>query len=196
MHIISRSIEEKVEEYYKTKFDEYEIRHIGKTKSINSDISNTLSESESKSGGKGDNYPDIQLLLEDNYSRRIPVMIEAKGGKNKLEKLDKNGQIVQETVFASDSKPYVKNPIKKVIRIIQLLLLMLQMGHYIMVEVNPLDWTKIYLEGFTMVKFTVEQKLQALNLLKEGYSTCSLAQVVGAGLILGLRNTSTLGYKA
>lgn len=138
MHIISRSIEEKVEEYYKTKFDEYEIRHIGKTKSINSDISNTLSESESKSGGKGDNYPDIQLLLEDNYSRRIPVMIEAKGGKNKLEKLDKNGQIVQETVFASDSKPYVKNPIKKVIRIIQLLLLMLQMGHYIMVEVNPL----------------------------------------------------------
>ncbi|MCO6548452.1 MAG: hypothetical protein J6583_11870 [Gilliamella sp.] len=30
-----------------------------------------------------------------------------------------------------------------------------------------------------MVKFTVEQKLQALNLLKEGYSTCSLAQIIG-----------------
>ena len=30
-----------------------------------------------------------------------------------------------------------------------------------------------------MVKFTVEQKLQALNLLKEGYSTCFLAQIIG-----------------
>ena len=31
-----------------------------------------------------------------------------------------------------------------------------------------------------MVKFTAEQKLQALNLLKEVCS-CSLAQVIGAG---------------
>lgn len=31
-----------------------------------------------------------------------------------------------------------------------------------------------------MVKFTVEQKLQALNLLKEGYSSCSVAQIIGA----------------
>ena len=46
-----RSIEEKVEEYYKAKFDEYGIRHFGKTESINNDISNALSEAESKSGG-------------------------------------------------------------------------------------------------------------------------------------------------
>ena len=32
-----------------------------------------------------------------------------------------------------------------------------------------------------MVKFTAEQKLQALNLLKEVCSSCSLAQVIGAG---------------
>ena len=82
-----RSIEEKVEEYYKNKFDEYGIRHFGKTESINDDISNALSKAESKSGGKGNNYPDIQLLLDDGNSRRIPVMIEAKGVKNKLEKL-------------------------------------------------------------------------------------------------------------
>lgn len=37
------------------------------------------------------------------------------------------------------------------------------------------------LEGFTMVKFTVKQKLQALNLLKEGYSSCSVAQMIGTG---------------
>ena len=108
-----RSIEEKVEEYYKNKFDEYDIRHFGKTESINDDISSALSKAESKSGGKGNNYPDIQLLLDDGHSRRIPVMIEAKGGKNKLEKLDKNGHIVQVTKFGSDSKPGAKNPHKK-----------------------------------------------------------------------------------
>ena len=40
----------------------------------------------SKSGGSGNNYPDIQILLENNTRRNIPVMIEAKGSKNKLEK--------------------------------------------------------------------------------------------------------------
>lgn len=108
-----RSIEEKVEEYYKNKFDEYGIRHFGKTESINDDISNALSKAESRSGGKGNNYPDIQLLLDDGNSRRIPVMIEAKGGKNKLEKLDKDGHIVQVTKYGSDSKPNARNPHKK-----------------------------------------------------------------------------------
>lgn len=108
-----RSIEEKVEEYYKNIFDQYNIRHFGKNESINNDISNALSEAESKSGGDGNNYPDIQLLLDDGNSRRIPVMIEAKGGKNKLEKLDKDGHIVQVTKYDSDSKPNAKHPHKK-----------------------------------------------------------------------------------
>lgn len=108
-----KSIEEKVEEYYKTKFDEYGIRHFGKTERINDDISSALSKAVSKTGGNGKNFPDIQLLLQDNHSRRIPVMIEAKGEKNKLEKLDKNGHIIQETVWTSDSKPNAKNHHKK-----------------------------------------------------------------------------------
>lgn len=107
------SVEEKVEEYFKAIFDKYEIRHFAKTESINNEIDDALKNTESKSGGKGNNYPDIKLLLEDNHSRRIPVMIEAKGGKNKLEKLDKNGHIVQVTKFGSDSNPGSKNPHKK-----------------------------------------------------------------------------------
>lgn len=110
---MARSIEEKVEEYYKSEFDDYGIRHYGKTETINDDIGHALSEAKSKSGGNGKNYPDIQLLLDDEHSRRIPVMIEAKGGKNKLEKLDKDGKIIQEKIFKSDSKPNAKNPHKK-----------------------------------------------------------------------------------
>lgn len=110
---MSRSVEEKVEEYYKRSLDELGVRHFGKTENINSDISNALGEAQSKSGGKGNNYPDIQLLLQDKYSRRLPVMIEAKGGKNKLEKITKDGEIIQVTTYPSDSREGAKNPHRK-----------------------------------------------------------------------------------
>lgn len=90
---MAKSIEEKVEEYFKTLLDDLEIRHFGKTEEINSSITKALKEADSKSGGSGVNYPDIQLLLQNKTRRDIPVMIEAKGSKNKLEKLTPEGSI-------------------------------------------------------------------------------------------------------
>lgn len=110
---MSRSVEEKVEEYYKSYLDKLGIRHFGKAEVINQDIYEALRTAKSKSGGSGINYPDIQLFLQDKYTRRLPVMIEAKGGKNKLEKLDKNDEIIQVTVYPSDSREGAKNPHKK-----------------------------------------------------------------------------------
>lgn len=110
---MGRSVEEKVEEYYKSYLDKLDIRHFGKTEVINQDIYEALRTAKSKSGGSGINYPDIQLLLQDRYTRRLPVMIEAKGGKNKLEKLDKEGEIIQVTTYPSDSREGAKNPHKK-----------------------------------------------------------------------------------
>lgn len=87
------SIEEKVEEYYKTELDSLGIRRYVKTEKINDSIDNALKNANSKSGNNGNNYPDIRLLLENKYRRNIPVMMEAKGSKGKLEKLTKNGDI-------------------------------------------------------------------------------------------------------
>lgn len=98
------SAEEKVEEHFKKLLDKFGIRHYGKTEKINSAIANALRNADSKSGGTGNNFPDIQLILENSNARRIPVMIEAKGSKNKLEKLDKSGQIVGVTEWVSDGK--------------------------------------------------------------------------------------------
>lgn len=98
------SAEEKVEEHFKKLLDKFGIRHYGKTEKINSAITNALKNADSKSGGSGSNFPDIQLMLENSNARRVPVMIEAKGSKNKLEKLDKSGQIVGVTEWASDGK--------------------------------------------------------------------------------------------
>lgn len=87
------SIEEKVEEHFKAILDAFNIRHYGKTEEINGSITRALRKADSKSGGSGANYPDIQLLLQNKTSRYIPVMIEAKGTKNKLEKLTQDGDI-------------------------------------------------------------------------------------------------------
>ena len=78
------SIEETVEEYYKTELDTLGIRHYGKTERINKSI---------ESGNKGNNYPAIRLFLENKTRRTLPVMIVAKGAKGKLEKLTKDGDI-------------------------------------------------------------------------------------------------------
>lgn len=87
------SIEEKVEDFYKNQLQKYGIRSYGKTESMNPEIDNALKAYSSKSGGSGNNYPDIRLLLENRQSRRIPVMVEAKGSKDKLEKRSSNGEI-------------------------------------------------------------------------------------------------------
>lgn len=59
------SIEEKVEEHFKAIMDSLGIRHYGKTEEINSAITKALKEADSKSGGSGMNYPDIQLFLKN-----------------------------------------------------------------------------------------------------------------------------------
>lgn len=87
------SMEEKVEEYYKAQLDGLGIRHYSKTESINRTIDDALRNAASKSGNSGNNYPDIKLFLQNKTRRDIPVMIEAKGSKGKLEKLTKNGKI-------------------------------------------------------------------------------------------------------
>ena len=62
------SIEEKVEEYYKNKLKELNIRYYGKTETINEAISDALKNADSKSGNSGTNYPDIKVLLENKNS--------------------------------------------------------------------------------------------------------------------------------
>lgn len=89
----TKSIEEKVEDHFKAQLTEYGIKYFCKTDRINDAIDKALFQSESKSGGIGRNYPDIKIFLKSINNRCLPVMVEAKGTKGKLIKLDKNGKI-------------------------------------------------------------------------------------------------------
>ena len=61
--------------------------------SLNSEIDKALNDYYSKSGGKGGNRPDAKLLLKDKNLKFYPVLIEYKGLKDKLIKLDLQGQV-------------------------------------------------------------------------------------------------------
>ncbi|MGT2714282.1 restriction endonuclease subunit M, partial [Streptococcus pluranimalium] len=60
---------------------------------LNSEIDKALNEYASKNGGTGGNRPDAKLLLQDKHTDYWPILIEYKGYKDKLEKLDQDGQV-------------------------------------------------------------------------------------------------------
>ena len=57
------------------------------------DIDKALDTYFSKNGGSGGNRPDAKLLLSDKYGSRYPVLIEYKGYKDRLVKLNLDGQV-------------------------------------------------------------------------------------------------------
>ena len=88
---MAKSIEEKVEDLGKKQLGN--TKYYIKTEGINSEIENALRLAPSKSGGSGNNYPDIKLFIETATLRRIPVMIEVKGTKGALIKINECGEI-------------------------------------------------------------------------------------------------------
>lgn len=80
------SIEEQIEDIAKKQLNGINVKYFTKTESINSEIDEALKKFPSKSGGDGNNYPDIKLFLQTSKGRKIPVMIEVKGTKGSLVK--------------------------------------------------------------------------------------------------------------
>lgn len=85
------SIEEQIEDWAKQYFNANHIQYLTKTEPMDSEIDDALKIEESKKGGKGGNYPDIKLFVEIE-SAKVPIMIECKGTKGNLCKLDENGE--------------------------------------------------------------------------------------------------------
>ena len=65
--------------------------------SLNAQIDKALDEYLSKSGGSGGNRPDAKLLLRDSNLHDWPVLIEYKGYKDRLVRLDSDGRPANRT---------------------------------------------------------------------------------------------------
>ena len=101
-----QSVEPKVAELVNGWLKAYSLDYKLEQENINDEIDNALNEYFSKRGGTGGNRPDVKLLLQDSQLNYYPVLIEYKGYKDKLVKLDSNQQVENKT---SKNEPNYKN---------------------------------------------------------------------------------------
>lgn len=84
----------------------YKLSYKLEQESLNTEIDKALDDYYSKNGGSGGNRPDAKLLLQDSSLNYYPILIEYKGYKDKLVKLDEQGQVENKN---SKNEPNFKN---------------------------------------------------------------------------------------
>ncbi|ENV38593.1 hypothetical protein F959_00421 [Acinetobacter venetianus RAG-1 = CIP 110063] len=84
----------------------YKLNYKLEQEPLNSEIDKALNDYHSKNGGVGGNRPDAKILLQDKNLAYFPILIEYKGYKDKLVKLDTDGQVENRT---AKNEPNFKN---------------------------------------------------------------------------------------
>lgn len=84
----------------------YKLEYKLEQESLNTEIDKALDDYHSKNGGAGGNRPDAKLLLQDSKLNFYPILIEYKGYKDKLVKIDENGEVENST---AKNEPNFKN---------------------------------------------------------------------------------------
>ncbi len=103
---MAKSIEPDITELGNSWLRTYKLDYKLEQASLNTEIDKALSEYFSKNGGAGANRPDVKLLLQDDNLNYYPVLIEYKGYKDRLVKLDDNNKVENKT---KKNEPYFKN---------------------------------------------------------------------------------------
>lgn len=102
----TQSIEPNIADLANGWLKSYKLNYKLEQELLNSEIDRALSDYFTKNGGTGANRPDVKLLLQDENLNFFPILIEYKGYKGKLVKLDSEGQIENRT---AKNEPYFKN---------------------------------------------------------------------------------------
>ncbi len=84
----------------------YKLDYKLEQESLNTEIDQAINDYYSKNGGVGGNRPDAKLLLQDKNLVNYPILIEYKGYKDKLVKLDVDGKVANKT---AKNQPDFKN---------------------------------------------------------------------------------------
>lgn len=101
-----KSIEPNIADLGNEWLKKYKLPYKLEQEELNTDIDKALNDYHSKNGGVGGNRPDAKLLLQDKNLNYYPILIEYKGYKDKLVKLDNNGQVENRT---AKNEPNFKN---------------------------------------------------------------------------------------
>lgn len=88
-----QSVEPNITDLVNSWLKSYKLDYKLEQESLNAEIDKALTEYFTKNGGAGANRPDAKLLLQDKQLNFYPILIEYKGYKDKLIKLDALGQV-------------------------------------------------------------------------------------------------------
>jgi hypothetical protein len=94
---MAQSIEPNIADLANGWLKSYKLDYKLEQESLNAEIDRALDDYFSKNGGTGGNRPDAKLLLQDKHLDFYPVLIEYKGYKDKLVKLDSDGKVDNKT---------------------------------------------------------------------------------------------------
>lgn len=103
---MAKSIEPNIADLANGWLKSYKLDYKLEQEELNTEIDKALHDYFSKNGGTGANRPDAKLLLQDKNLDFYPILIEYKGYKDKLVKLDDNGQVENKT---AKNEPNFKN---------------------------------------------------------------------------------------
>ena len=93
----AQSIEPNIADLANGWLKSYKLPYKLEQESLNTEIDKALNDYHTKAGNYGGNRPDAKILLQDKNLNSFPILIEYKGYKGKLEKLDANGGVENKT---------------------------------------------------------------------------------------------------
>lgn len=103
---MAQSVEPQIADLANGWLKHYKLKYFIEQDAPNAEIKNALQEYESKQGGSGGNRPDCNLILQDSEGKWWPILIEYKGHKDKLAKLDSEGHVANRN---AKGQPEYKN---------------------------------------------------------------------------------------
>lgn len=101
-----QSIEPNIADLANGWLKDYKLDYKLEQEPLNNEIDKALNEYYSKNGGTGGNRPDAKLLLKDKNLNFFPILIEYKGHKDKLVKLNNDEQVENKT---TKNEPHFTN---------------------------------------------------------------------------------------
>lgn len=103
---MAQSIEPNIADLANGWLKSYNLNYKLEQESLNTEIDKALIDYFTKNGGSGANRPDAKLLLQDKNLNYYPILIEYKGYKDSLVKLDSNNQVENRN---NKNEPHFKN---------------------------------------------------------------------------------------
>ncbi|MFV8364597.1 HsdM family class I SAM-dependent methyltransferase [Flavobacterium sp. ZT3P35] len=103
---MAQSIEPNIADLANGWLKSHKLKYKLEQESLNAEIDKALTDYHTKAGKFGGNRPDAKILIEDKNLKTYPILIEYKGYKSNLVKLDANHQVENRT---NKNEPHFKN---------------------------------------------------------------------------------------